>query len=143
MSIKSSLAAAMLSAAILASPAVFAHGALAIGQPSSVAQGGVAIGYTWNYDTPGQAEADALKQCLSFMDAPDSTRALCKIVSTFSHQCLALSLDPATGTEGFGWSVSSTQDVATDAALQECRDSDGPEHAANCQVSAENCDVKP
>ena len=143
MRVRRSLAAATLYATILYSPAALTHGAIAVGQPASVAKDGVAIGYTWNYDTPGQAEADALKQCLSFMDAPDSTRALCKVARTFSHQCVAISLDPAAGTEGFGWSVSPTQQVASDAALQQCRDSDGPEHAAACQMSAQECDVKP
>ena len=62
-------------AALFQATAAMAHGAIAVGQPSSVAESGVAVGYTWNYDSAGEAEADALKQCLSYMDAPDSTRA--------------------------------------------------------------------
>ncbi|MGH6872416.1 MAG: DUF4189 domain-containing protein [Rhizomicrobium sp.] len=130
-------------AALLQASSAIAHGALAVGQPSSVAQGGVAVGYTWNYDTQGEAEADALKQCLSYMDAPDSTRALCKVVHTFDHECVAISLDPKVGTEGFGWAVAKTQSEASDQALQICRDSDGDANADGCTVPAIKCDQKP
>jgi hypothetical protein len=126
-------------AALLQATAALAHGAIAVGQPSSVAEGGVAVGYTWNYDTSGEAEADALKQCLSYMDAPDSTRALCKVVRTFSHECVAISMDPNTGTEGFGWAVAGSQSEAYDRALGICKSSDGDASAA-CAVQAQKCD---
>jgi len=121
--------------------AAFAHGSIAIGEPDDVAKDGVAVGYTWNYPSAGEAEAAALKQCLSYMDAPDSTRALCKIVETFSNKCYAISLDPAAGTEGFGWAVAADQQEASDSALQKCRDSDGADHADACVVSNEKCDI--
>lgn len=127
-------------AALFQATAAMAHGAIAVGQPSSVAEGGVAVGYTWNYDTAGEAEADALKQCLSYMDAPDSTRALCKVVRTFSHECVAISMDPNTGTEGFGWSVASSQSEAYNRALDICKSTDGSAAAA-CAVQAQKCDT--
>ncbi|HTQ12635.1 MAG TPA: DUF4189 domain-containing protein [Rhizomicrobium sp.] len=132
-----------IAALLLHMNSALAHGALAVGQPSSVANGGVAVGYTWNYDSEGDAQADALKQCLSYMDAPDSTRALCKVVRVFSHQCVAIALDPNVGTEGFGWAVADTESEASDRALQICKDTDGPEHANDCSVPAYKCDQTP
>ncbi|HEY1632151.1 MAG TPA: DUF4189 domain-containing protein [Rhizomicrobium sp.] len=139
----SKFAVAAFAAVLLQSQTASPHGAIAVGQPSSVADGGVAVGYTWNYDNAGQAEADALKQCLSYMDAPDSTRALCKVVSSFSRKCVAISLDPNTGTEGFGWAVDATMSAASDRALAICRDSDGATNAAACNVPAQKCDTTP
>jgi len=133
------MAAALLCAA--AGTAAFAHGSIAIGEPDDIAKDGVAVGFTWNYPSAGEAEAAALKQCLAYMDAPDSTRALCKIADTFSSQCFAISLDPNAGTEGFGWAVAATQQEASDSAMQKCRDSDGADHADACVVSTEKCDI--
>jgi hypothetical protein len=133
------MAAAILSVAT--GTAALAHGSIAIGEPDDVAKGGLAVGYTWNHSSAGEAEAAALKQCLSYMDAPDSTRALCKIVDTFSNQCFAISLDPNAGTEGFGWAVAATQQEAADSAMQKCRDTDGADHADACVVSTQKCDV--
>jgi len=133
-------AAAVFCTALLGAPAAWASGAIAIGLPADVATGGVAVGYTWNYPSIGEAETAALQQCLSYMDAPDATRALCKIVSSFDKRCVAVSLDPNSGTEGFGWSVADTAQDASNAALQTCRDSDGSEHADACAVQALKCD---
>jgi len=139
----SRFAAAAIVAVLLQNQAASPHGAIAVGQPSSVANDGVAVGYTWNYDNSGQAEADALKQCLSYLDAPDSTRALCKVVSSFSHKCVAIALDPNTGTEGFGWAVDTSMSAAADRALSICKESDGPANAGACNVPAQKCDVQP
>jgi len=133
---------AALALVLAQTTSVWAHGSIAVGQTNDVAKDGLAIGYTWNYSDKGSAEADALKQCLSFQDAPDRTRALCKVVQDFQNECLAVSLDPAAGTEGFGWAVSSTDKQASARALQTCRDTDGPDHQADCKVTAVKCDGK-
>lgn len=116
-----------------------AHGVIALGLPGSVAKDGVAVGYSWNFETVEAARSDAMEQCLNFMDAPESTRALCKVSGDFSGQCLAVAMDPAPGTEGFGWAIADTQDEASDAALADCIDSDG-ENSDACVVQAEQCD---
>jgi len=134
-------AVVLLSVNLLAVSSAAAHGALAVGAPPDIAKGGLAVGYSWNQSAPGTAEAEALKQCLSFMDAPAETRALCKVVATTHNQCIAVAMDPAAGTEGFGWSVETSKQQASDFALQKCRDTDGPEHEAACVVSDVKCDV--
>jgi len=117
-----------------------AHSALAYGTHGSVASGGLALGYAYNYSTKGEAESQALQQCLSYMDAPPETRAACKLVSSFDNQCLAVALDPKAGTEGFGWAVSDTLAEAKAQAMRECRDTDGPANADACQISGAQCD---
>jgi hypothetical protein len=142
MAIRNSIlcATAMIAAALLQTSSVSAHGAIAVGAPDDIATDGVAVGYAWNNDSSGEAEAAALKNCLAYMDAPDKTRARCKVVQSFQNKCLAVSLDPAAGTEGFGWSVAATKQDAADAALSQCRDTDGAAHADACAVQVQVCD---
>src|SRR5437762_3041154 len=89
-----------------------AEGALAVGLPDDVARDGVAIGMSYNYRDRAGAEERALKECRSFVDAPESTRTLCKIIETFSSQCLAVSLDPKAGTPGVGWAIAPSKEEA-------------------------------
>jgi hypothetical protein len=133
-------ATAIICAAAIQVTAAMAHGALAIGEPADVGKDGVAVGYAYGFGSTGEAEAEALKKCLSYMQAPDSTRALCKIVQSFHNECFAVALDPADGTEGFGWAVAESQSEAYSIALQKCRDTDGT-NADACVVQAQKCDV--
>ncbi len=134
-------AVAVICSASLSASQTDAHSALAYGTHGTVAEGGLALGYSYNYSTKGEADSQALQQCLSYMDAPAETRAACKLVSSFDNQCLAVALDPNAGTEGFGWSVSSSLADAKAKAMRECRDTDGPEHADACQISGAQCDT--
>jgi hypothetical protein len=120
-----------------------AHGALAIGLPSNVAKDGVAIGFSYNYESRDTAEARALKECLSFMDAPPSTRALCKVIESFSRQCVAIALDPDAGTPGVGWAIAAALQSAEGSAMERCRDTAGANRRAFCKLMMGHCDTKP
>jgi len=134
------IAVATLVGFALASGPAWSVGTVAIGLPSDVAQGGFAMGISYNYGTQGEADAEALKQCLNFMDAPDSTRALCKVHTHFTNQCFAMAMDPEPGTEGFGYKVASTQALADSGAMNDCKNTSGYDRKSFCQVSYRTCD---
>lgn len=136
------LVTALASAALMVSIStpVWAVGSVAIGLPANVAEGGFAMGISYNYGTQGEADAEALKQCLNFMDAPDSTRALCKIDSHFQNQCFAMAMDPEPGTYGLGYKVAGSQSSADAAAMNDCRNTSAYERKDYCKVSYRTCD---
>ncbi len=136
-----SIATAAFAAAFITAAPASAHGVIAIGRPASIAQQGLAIGYSWNFPTSADATADAMKQCSTFKDAPDSTRALCKTNADFTGKCLAIAMDPRPGTEGFGWAVAVKQIDASTTALQDCKRIDGADNADACVVQVEQCDT--
>jgi hypothetical protein len=117
-----------------------ADGAIAVGLPRSVAKEGVALGTSWNYPTPEGARARALQECLSFMDAPPDTRKLCKVLQTFTRECVAIAIDPAAGTPGVGWAVAPTMDNAQSSALRRCQDTAGASRRQFCKVTVTHCD---
>ncbi len=119
------------------------NGSLAIGLPNDVAEGGFAMGISYNYGTDGEADAESLKQCLSFMDAPDSTRALCKIFDHFKHECIAVAMDPEPGTYGVGWKIADTQSQADDGAMSECKRTSNDDRDGYCQITYRICDKSP
>src|SRR5262245_23655709 len=82
-----------------------AEAALAVGQPPDLTKQGLAMGWALNYATKEAAQAEALKRCRGYRDAPAGTRELCKIVESFRISCLAVAIDPDYGTTGFGWGV--------------------------------------
>jgi Domain of unknown function (DUF4189) len=127
--------------AAASSPAA-AFGAIAVGEPKSIAKGGLAVGYSTKYATKEQAEAAALKECLTFQPAPADTRALCKIVKTFEKQCVGVAIDPKGGTPGFGWAVMATKAEADDAAMSGCRDTAGKSRVKFCQITVSKCDIE-
>jgi hypothetical protein len=133
---------ALASAALMVSVSspVWAVGSVAIGLPSDVAQGGFAMGISYNYNSQGEADAGALKQCLNFMDAPDSTRALCKIESHFENQCFAMAMDPEPGTYGLGYKVATSQSAADQSAMNDCRNTSTYDRKDYCKVSYRTCD---
>ena len=98
-----------------------AEGALAIGLPRDTAREGIAFGYALNYRSRASAEETALGKCRNFQDAPPSTRALCRLVQSFSGQCLAIALDTQPGVHGEGWAIDHSQQVAEQRALNQCR----------------------
>jgi hypothetical protein len=117
-----------------------ADGAIAVGLPRDVAKQGVAIGTSWNYDTPEGARARALQECLSFMDAPPDTRKLCKVIETFKRQCAAVAIDPDAGTPGVGWAVAPAKEGAESTAMQRCKDTAGVRRQQYCKVTVSRCD---
>jgi hypothetical protein len=102
-----------------------AYGALAIGLPDDIAEGGVAMGTAYNYPTKAGAEARALQECRSFQDAPESTRNLCRVYETFQDQCVAISMDPKAGTPGLGWDISPEKSTAKKNAIVRCEQTAG------------------
>ena len=122
-----------------ASPAT-AAGALAIGEPTRIEKRGVAVGGAYNFKSKEMAEAEALKSCLGFKDAPPDTRALCKVVKSFENECYAIALDPKNGTPGFGWAIKAKQAQADDAAMDNCQSTAGRSRAKFCKVMLSNCD---
>jgi uncharacterized protein DUF4189 len=122
------------------STSALAAGALAVGQTGNIRKDGLAIGFAVNRATKDRAEADALKQCLDFKAAPESTKARCKIVQIFEKQCLAVALDPKDGTPGAGWAVMATKTEADNSAMGRCRDTAGKSRADFCAISVSRCD---
>jgi hypothetical protein len=126
---------------MLLSQASEAKSAFAAGIPDDVAAQGVALGTGYNYSTREGAEARALQECRAQQDAPDTTRALCKIVDHFDNRCIAISLDPKAGTPGFGWAIADSEDASNDQALTMCRQSAGTDRAPYCVVTLSECDT--
>jgi hypothetical protein len=130
-------------AAILAWPQTgAAEGALAIGLPGDVANEGVAIGWVINSDSEGTAHERALRGCLDFKDAPANTRALCRVIKTFRGECVAIALDPESGTPGVGWAVAISMQAAETDALAACARTAGAARQQFCRVTVLRCDGK-
>jgi hypothetical protein len=119
-----------------------ADAALAVGLPPDVAKQGIAMGYALNYASREAAQAEALKRCREFRDAPQTTRDLCKIVENFRDRCVAIALDPEAGTTGLGWAVAKTQPLAEEIAAEKCADSAGKKRRDFCRITFTRCDKK-
>jgi hypothetical protein len=110
-----------------------AAGAVALGLPSDVAKDGVSIGTSVNRATMDETKAVAIKSCKTDPNASTKVAALCKVVATFENQCVAIVVDPNAGTPGFGWAVAETSQRASQQAVANCQDSDGPAFKDGCQ----------
>lgn len=117
-----------------------ADAALAVGQPADVAKQGVAVGWAVGYASKDAAEKEALARCRAFGDAPQATRDLCRVVETFKDTCLAVALDPDTGTTGVGWGVYKNRERAEDAAMDKCEETSAPKRRESCRVTLTRCD---
>ena len=122
--------------------ASLADGALAVGMPADVAKQAIAIGHAVNYASKAEAEAIALEACRGTQGAPQSTRDLCKVISSFRGECLSVAIDPEEGTPGVGWSVAPTRSAAQNDALARCRYTAG-DRWRYCQVAVTRCDGQP
>lgn len=116
-----------------------AEGALALGQPTDIARHGVAIGMADGLKSTNAAAKDALQQCKT-SDVKAATRALCRVVRTFSKQCSAVAMDPKVGTPGFGWAVASSETAASSQALANCKATAGFGRRNACRVAGTSCD---
>ena len=117
-----------------------AEGAIAVGLPGDVAKDGVAVGRAWNYATKAEAEDRALKNCRNYMDAPASTRSLCKITGSFHDRCAALAIDPKAGTPGIGWAIAASSKMAEDQAMEKCHATAGLSRRQACVLMKTGCD---
>jgi hypothetical protein len=116
-----------------------ADGALAIGLPSNVATQGFASGYSSNRKNMDEARKIALNSCRQALTDP-STRALCSIVETFTHKCVAVAMDPTDGSPGVGWSVAENKLAAESEALARCAATAGDGRREACKISKSGCD---
>ena len=131
-----------LAGAVLRPDMGHADAALAVGLPPDVAKQGIAMGYALNHATKEAAQAEALKRCREFRDAPQATRDLCKIVENFRDRCVAIALDPEVGTTGLGWSVAKKQEMAEEIAMEKCVDTAGKKRRDFCRITFTRCDRK-
>lgn len=132
----------VLAAVALHPDAGYADGALAVGQPADVANQGIAMGYALHFAKREEAQAEALKRCRGSKDAPQAARDLCKIVENFRDRCLAIALDPETGTTGVGWAVAKKQEQAEGLAMDKCAGSAGKKRRDFCRITTTRCDGK-
>jgi hypothetical protein len=135
-------AALLLAGSFSRTDTASAEAALAVGLPSDVGKQGVAMGWALNYRTKEAAQAEALKRCRGYRDAPQSTKDLCKVVESFSKTCLAVAWDPDNGTTGLGWAVRKTQKEAEDMAMDGCMETSDQKRREFCRVSVTRCDGK-
>jgi hypothetical protein len=120
-----------------------AHGALAIGgNPAEAAQKGIAFGGSYNYPDEAAANTRAMAECEKYK-AAQSLQVECKIVMHFSHEWLAVALDPAAGTPGFGWSVDADQETAERNALAQCQATSPDDRKPYCQITTSQGDDTP
>ena len=98
-----------------------AAGPTAGGLPADVAKDGVAFGWVVQATTRQNAEREALKQCHEFREATESTQALCAVMRAFKNECVAIAIDPESGTSGIGWAILPTRQAAESKALADCR----------------------
>jgi hypothetical protein len=120
------IGATALTLCLMVNGRCMAAGAVALGQPSDIAKDGVAIFTHVNASSMESAKQKALAGCKAMQDASSTSRALCKIVATFENQCVAESIDPDSGTPGFGWAMARNSKVAREQALSNCRGTAGP-----------------
>ena len=116
-----------------------ADGALAIGLPSNVATQGFASGYSHDRKNMDEARKDALISCRLAPTAA-GTRALCSVIETFTHKCVAVAMDPTDGSPGVGWSVAETKLTAESEALARCAATAGDGRREACNISHSGCD---
>jgi hypothetical protein len=117
-------------------------GALAVALPADVAKSGFSYGYSNNYADAAQAAAHALDACRTTKDAAKDAnlRLLCKVVSNYSNQCVAVAMDPEAGTPGVGWAVANDLQSAERQATAKCQETAGPGRRAACVIDHSACD---
>jgi Domain of unknown function (DUF4189) len=115
-----------------------AAGALAVGVPDDVAKDGISLFGAVQAKTVAAAREDALEGCRKTKSA--KLRMLCKIVGTFSNQCVAQAMDPQNGTPGYGWAIADTADEARKQAVAKCRSTAGPTRQDACTAGDVSCD---
>jgi Domain of unknown function (DUF4189) len=109
-----------------------AAGALAAGVPDDVAKQGLSLYTEVNSATSERAQKLAVAGCKNI--GSPASKALCKVVATFSNQCAAEAMDPQNGTPGFGWAVAANSQAAKNQALANCRATAGPTRQDACVV---------
>jgi hypothetical protein len=115
-----------------------AAGAIAIGHPDDVAKRGISMGFSTNRETMDEAKTRSLKLCAN--SGSLISGILCEVVATFENKCVAVAIDPAVQTPGFGWAVADTEQASKDNALSNCRATAGPTRRNACEITDSSCD---
>src|SRR5262249_39544091 len=116
----------LLAGALSGTDPARADAALAVGQPPDVARDGLAVGWAVGYARRGAAEREAPGPGRESGAPPPATLEACRVVEAFSDRCLAVALDPDSGTTGVGWAVHRNRDWAEDMALERCAEASAP-----------------
>jgi hypothetical protein len=132
------LIAIALTATLVESDPSVAAGAIAIGKPDDVAKHGISMGFSTNRETMDEAKTRSLKLCENSGSLRSSI--LCEVAATFENKCVAVAIDPAVQTPGFGWAVADTEQVSKDNALSNCRATAGPTRRNACEITDSSCD---
>jgi Domain of unknown function (DUF4189) len=126
-----------------AAPATgFAAGALAVALPPDVAKSGFSYGYANDKADDETAAARALELCRTTKDAANDPklRSLCKVIENYRDKCVAVAMDPGTGTPGVGWATAPDKHSAERDALTKCEATAGAGRASACEISHSDCD---
>jgi hypothetical protein len=133
--------AAMLCIAMLHPHRAAADGALAVGVPKDVAKQGFAYAYSTGKDDAQVANKEALDTCRKPADNKSAqARALCAVIGTFNNQCVAVAIDPATGTPGVGWAIAGDLASAQSGAITQCKATAGASRQDFCKIDNSRCD---
>jgi hypothetical protein len=134
------VAAAALAAAMFSfTPVATAEGAFALGSSGDVAKDGVSYGYSTNHPTTSEAVENAMKECRVGKNAPKMA-AICKLVTTFKNECIAVAWDPKPGTPGMGVAFAPDKPNAEARAMELCKMSAGTDRQGACVVDKSRCD---
>jgi len=136
---QSVFAAALAAATLSFVPDVRAEGAFALGSSGDIAKDGVSYGYSTNNATSSEAVENALKECRIGKNAPKMA-AICKLVTTFKNECVAIAWDPKPGTPGMGIAFAPDKANAEARAMELCKMSSGTERQTACVVDKSRCD---
>ena len=117
-----------------------AEGAIAIGATGNFAKDGFAFGGSIDKASVDAAREQALTTCRKYEGAPKMAK-ICRVVSTFSRECYALSYDPKPGTPGVGWAIASDKPTAEERAQKNCEATAGADRRSACKVNQSYCDT--
>ena len=131
-----------LAAPLLAAGSCSAAGALAVGSTGNVIKDGIAMGDGFNYSSIQEAIDRALAECRKPGGAAVAALNNCMIVGTFTNQCDATALDPASGTPGAGWAIAEDQATAESRAIAACQATAGAGRRQFCKIMHSNCDTQ-
>ncbi len=116
-----------------ASTPVAAEGALWVGVPPDGLRNGFAYGYDTGQPTPDAASQSARESCVSQASRFGLDPAICKLVTGFTKQCVAVAMDPVN--RWAGWAIAPTLEEAQRQAVAKCG-----EGAQACRLDNSACD---
>ena len=135
------LVASIFCTVLLQSQRAVAEGAIAVGQPKDVAKDGYAYAYSTGKADMQTARTEALETCRKpGSGKSDEGRKLCRVVGTFTNECIAVAMDPKAGTPGVGWAIGGTLQLAEAQAITRCKATAGAGRGEFCKVDNPRCD---